>query len=163
VIQIDVRPTVKTRPTHHTLSPHMVLDHTYLTRLTHSNHSRSRQQRWTKPLLLRKRAFDTIHSMSIDRSMGLYLVSLPWRQATRLTGLISPVCDRYVQYLLVGVNPSVLNRHRQGLQPPKGLAWSQVIQSQHSLKWNGVKHLSPTRGLSTTRHLSKSISTPSNG
>jgi hypothetical protein len=33
--------------------------------------------------------------------------------------------------------------------PPKGSARSQVIQSQHSLKWNGVKHLLPTRGLST--------------
>jgi hypothetical protein len=38
-----------------------------------------------------------------------------WRQATRLIGLISPVCNRYVQYLLMGTNPSVLNRHRQGL------------------------------------------------
>jgi hypothetical protein len=37
--------------------------------------------------------------------------------ATRLTGLISPACDRYIKYLLVGANPSVLNRHRQGLQP----------------------------------------------
>jgi hypothetical protein len=26
-------------------------------------------------------------------------------------------CDRYVQYLLAGSNPSVLNRHRWGLQP----------------------------------------------
>jgi hypothetical protein len=35
--------------------------------------------------------------------------------ATRLTGPISPTCDRYVQYLLTGTNPSVLNRHRRGL------------------------------------------------
>jgi hypothetical protein len=35
--------------------------------------------------------------------------------ATRLTGPISPVCDRYVQYLLTGTNPSVLNWHRWGL------------------------------------------------
>jgi hypothetical protein len=40
-----------------------------------------------------------------------------WWQATSLTRLISPVYDRYVQYLLAGVNPSVLNRHRWGLQP----------------------------------------------
>jgi hypothetical protein len=33
-------------------------------------------------------------------------------QTTRLTGPISPACDRYVQYLLTGTNPSILNRHR---------------------------------------------------
>jgi hypothetical protein len=33
-------------------------------------------------------------------------------QATRLTGLISPAYDRYIQYLLTDTNPSVLNRHR---------------------------------------------------
>jgi hypothetical protein len=36
-------------------------------------------------------------------------------QLYQLTGSISPACDRYVQYLLTGTNPSVLNRHRQGL------------------------------------------------
>jgi hypothetical protein len=36
---------------------------------------------------------------------------------TRLTGLISPACDQYVQYLPAGANPSVLNQHRWGLQP----------------------------------------------
>jgi hypothetical protein len=35
-------------------------------------------------------------------------------QLHQLTGPISPTCDRYVQYLLVGANPSVLNRHRRG-------------------------------------------------
>jgi hypothetical protein len=35
-------------------------------------------------------------------------------QTTRLTGLISSACDRCVQYLLAGSNPSVLNRHRWG-------------------------------------------------
>jgi hypothetical protein len=35
----------------------------------------------------------------------------------RFTELISSACDQYVQYLLMGVNSSVLNRHRQGLQP----------------------------------------------
>jgi hypothetical protein len=38
-------------------------------------------------------------------------------QLHQLTGPISLACNRYVQYLLVGVNPSVLNRHRRGLQP----------------------------------------------
>jgi hypothetical protein len=37
------------------------------------------------------------------------------QHATRLTGPISSACDRYVQYVLTGVNPSVLNRHRSGL------------------------------------------------
>jgi hypothetical protein len=39
------------------------------------------------------------------------------RQATRLTGSISSTCDRYVQYLLTGANPLVLNWHRRELQP----------------------------------------------
>jgi hypothetical protein len=38
-------------------------------------------------------------------------------QLHQLTGPITPACDRYVQYLLTGTNPSVLNRHRWGLQP----------------------------------------------
>jgi hypothetical protein len=41
-----------------------------------------------------------------------------WRwPTTRFTGPISPTCDRYVQYLLMGANRTVLNRHRRGLQP----------------------------------------------
>jgi hypothetical protein len=76
-------------------------------------------------------------------------------QATRSTGLISPACDRYVQYLITGANTSVLNQHRRGLQPwrcqlstnhspifltdgfhfpPKGSAQSQVI-NQHITIW----------------------------
>jgi hypothetical protein len=35
-------------------------------------------------------------------------------QATRLTGPISPACDRYVQYLLTEANSSVPNRHSRG-------------------------------------------------
>jgi hypothetical protein len=38
-------------------------------------------------------------------------------QATRLTRLIPPVCDQYIQYLLAGANSSVLNQHRRGIQP----------------------------------------------
>jgi hypothetical protein len=77
-----------------------------------------------------KKAPDTIPSTPADRSTGPYPVSLPsqpvkqWRksnihqqQATRFTGAISPACDRYVQYLLMGANQMVLNRHRRGLQP----------------------------------------------
>jgi hypothetical protein len=94
--------------------------------------------------------------------MSPYLVSLlsqlmkQWskpsicqQQATKLSGPISPACDRYVQYLLAEANRSVLNRHRWGLQlwrcwldtsqsptlptsylhfPSKGPARSEVIQ-----------------------------------
>jgi hypothetical protein len=92
--------------------------------------SMSHRQSWTESLLPRKRAPDTIPSTPTDRSAGPYLVSLPsqpmkqWRkpnthqqQATRFTGPISPVCDRYVQYLLMGANRTIHNRHRWGLQP----------------------------------------------
>jgi hypothetical protein len=83
--------------------------------------------------------------------------------ATQLTRPISLACDQYVQYMLMGVNPSVLNRHRWGLQlwrcrlatyhsptfptdgihfPPKGPTRSQVIQYQHKpLAILRVKHL----------------------
>jgi hypothetical protein len=47
--------------------------------------------------------------------------------ASRLTGPISPACDRYIQYLLTGANPSVLNQHRQGLQP-----WRCRLATYHS-------------------------------
>jgi hypothetical protein len=49
-------------------------------------------------------------------------------QATRLTRCISPACDQYVQYLLTGPNPSVLNWHRRGLQP-----WRCRLATSHSL------------------------------
>jgi hypothetical protein len=41
---------------------------------------------------------------------------------------ITPACDRYVQYLLARVNPSVLNRHRWMLQP-----WRCRLSTYHSL------------------------------
>jgi hypothetical protein len=37
------------------------------------------------------------------------------QHATRFIGVISPTCDWYVQYLLTGTNPLVLNRHRRGI------------------------------------------------
>jgi hypothetical protein len=40
---------------------------------------------------------------------------------------ITPACDRYVQYLLVRVNPSVLNLHRRRLQP-----WRCRLSTYHS-------------------------------
>jgi hypothetical protein len=92
--------------------------------------SMSHRQSWIESLLPRKRAPDIIHSTPTDRSAGPYPVSLPsqpmkqWRkpnihqqQATRFIGPISPACDRYVQYLLMGNNRTVLTQHRWGLQP----------------------------------------------
>jgi hypothetical protein len=128
---------------HPTLSLHMVLDHTYLTRSTHSNLSHSHQQSWAGPGSWHNPQHagwpicGSVPSFSPKTAIEVVQTNpiIYWRSATRLTGPISPVCDRYVQYLLTGVNPSVLNQHRRGLQPPKGPARSQVIQSQHSLKW----------------------------
>jgi hypothetical protein len=149
----------------------MVPDHIYLTWSTNSNHSEVTDGFGWIQLLPRKRN-SRLHSQHAgwlicgspssfsptpnQRSSKLK-PSFCQHQATRLTGLISSACDRYVQYLLAGGNPLVLNRHRWGLQPLKGLARSQVIQFQHSLKWNCVKHISLTRGLLTTRCLPKSI------
>jgi hypothetical protein len=53
--------------------------------------------------------------------------SFCWQPSTRLTGPITPACDRYVQYLLMGSNPSVLQRHRWGLQP-----WRYRLFTYHS-------------------------------
>jgi hypothetical protein len=85
---------------------------------------------WQIPLLLRKRAPDTIHNTPGDWSADPYPASLPsqpmkqghkpssWRwPTTRFTRHISLACDRYVQYLLMGGNRTVINQHRRGLQP----------------------------------------------
>jgi hypothetical protein len=53
--------------------------------------------------------------------------SFCWHLTTRLTGPISPACDRYVQYLLTGANPSVFNWHRRGLQ-----SWRCRLATYHS-------------------------------
>jgi hypothetical protein len=49
-------------------------------------------------------------------SMGRKSSPCRW-PTTRFTGPISPTCNRCDQYLLTGANPSVLDRHRWGLQP----------------------------------------------
>jgi hypothetical protein len=123
----------KTRPTRHVRFPHQS---TYARRTLPAGGPRtwqpsmSHRQSWTESLLPRKGAPDTIHNTSAGRSSGPYPVSLPsqtmkqcrkpnnhQQRATRFTGSISPACDRYVQYLFMGANRTVLNRHRQGLQP----------------------------------------------
>jgi hypothetical protein len=74
-----------TRHTHSTLSPRMVLDHTYCTRSTHSNLSRTRQQICTDPLPQRRRAPEIIHSSTAVWSTGPYPASLP-QQSMRQWG-----------------------------------------------------------------------------
>jgi hypothetical protein len=133
----------KTRPTRHTLStlgPRMTLDQMYLMWSTYSNLSQNHQQRWTDTTALEKKCsrLHLLARLSGSRDPPQFLsqpshwssrlkTSICWWQATRLTGSISPSCDRYVQYLLAGVNPSVLNRHSRGLQP-----WRCWLATSHS-------------------------------
>jgi hypothetical protein len=96
---------------------------------------------------------DSIPGMTVDQFVGPHPVCLllstkevvGLRQASvdsRLLGLPGPY-HRYVigmfSTCLQGANPSVINRHKQGLQPPNDPTQSQVIQSQYSFnsKWNG--------------------------
>jgi hypothetical protein len=65
------------------------------------------------------------------------------RQTTRLTGLISPACDRYVQYLLTGTNPSILNRRRWGI--PHRKPWSSH-NTLPALPFRGKQALNLTSG-----------------
>jgi hypothetical protein len=75
--------------------------------------------------------------------------------ATKLTGHISPRCDRYVQYLLVGANPSVLNRRRRGYnlggddlshttpQPSQPVVSTFHLRAPPSLQFNQVSSTKP--------------------
>jgi hypothetical protein len=94
------------------------------------NLSYNHWQIWTDPLHPRRRAPDTIHNTTAIRSTGPYLAFLPqqpkssgeklsfcWQSTTRLIRSISSACDRYVQYLLVGANRTVLNRPSQPVVP----------------------------------------------
>jgi hypothetical protein len=130
----------KIQPTHHTLftlSPHMVIDHTYLTRSTCSNLSRSCQQSWTDSLLLRKRKFwllpehagwpicgspSSFSPLHNHRSNGESHTNVNNRLLGPYTSMRS-VCS----ILARGANPSVLNRHRRGLQP-----WRYRLSTYHS-------------------------------
>jgi hypothetical protein len=148
-----------TRPTRHTLptlSPRMVQDHTYLMWSTYSNPSRDANRfRWI-PLLPRKRgsrhnpqhtgwpirgSVPNFSSEPTNEAGGRKPSSCRW-PTTRLTGPISPICDRYVQYLLVGANPSVLNRHRWGLHP-----WRCWLAIYHSPTFPTSYLHFPPRGL----------------
>jgi hypothetical protein len=85
----------------------------------------SRQQRWTDTTAPEKKCSRLHLSAQLsgprvpspnpaNETVGLSQASVD----SRLLGLLgpqTPACDWYVQYLLPGTNPSVLNRHRQGL------------------------------------------------
>jgi hypothetical protein len=126
----------KTRPTHHTVpktirisrGPHITILRETVIYLDRSHCS------WEKGLLTQstsRRLIDPwVRTQFLPRasqwSRGCKPSSCRW-PTTRLTGPISPACDRYVQYLLAGVNPSVLNRHRRGIQP-----WRCRLATYHS-------------------------------
>jgi hypothetical protein len=114
----------------------------------------SHRQNWAGSLLPRKRAPDTIHITPTDRSMGsypVYLRSQPWSSGGKAKHL-------YVQYLLMGINPSVLNRHRRRLPhrnlgiattlsppflfecstgPPKWPRPVSILSNNYQLNWRG--------------------------
>jgi hypothetical protein len=69
---------------------------------------------FTAPRLTDPRVHTQLLSRNSQWSSGKKL-SFCWHPTTRLTTLISLACDRYIQYLLVGANPLVLNWHRRGL------------------------------------------------
>jgi hypothetical protein len=73
-------------------------------------------------------------------------------QATKLTGPIPPTCDRYVQYLLAGANPSVLNWDRRGLQP-----WRCRLSTYHSPTFPTSCLPFPPQGLARSLVYPKSI------
>jgi hypothetical protein len=101
----------------------------------------SHQQRWTYPTTPEKKGswHNTQHTgWLIRRSVTQFLShDNHWgsnesqtsidNRLHRFTGPITPAYDRYVQYLLVGANPSVLNRHRRGLQ-----LWRCRLATSHS-------------------------------
>jgi hypothetical protein len=82
----------------------------------------SHRQIWTDPTTPEKKgtqhnpqhADSPIHGSIPSFSPKPINEAVDLSQATRLTGPVSPGYDRYVQYLLAGANPSVLNRHRRG-------------------------------------------------
>jgi hypothetical protein len=119
----------KTRSTRHTLSTldsRMVLDHTspmdhvgnlslvpIRTKQTPTpGRSLGDRRQMSPTVILRHLIPPPPHDSHGVRERGFGQVVTELHQ---LTGPITPACDRYVQYLLVGTNPSDINRHRRGL------------------------------------------------
>jgi hypothetical protein len=126
MIQINVQPVGKIRYTRHVCFP---WQSTYTTRTlsTGSPHTwqpfASHQQYWADSTTPEKKGsqHNSQHAtqfLSQDNhwSSDEIQASID-NMLHRFIGPITPACDWYIQYLLTGANPSVLNRHRRGLQP----------------------------------------------
>jgi hypothetical protein len=72
----------------------------------------------------------------VEKVKHLFMNRLHW-----FTGPISPACDQYIQYLLVGTNPSVLNQHRWRLKP-----WRCQLSTSLSLSFPTSSHLVSPNG-----------------
>jgi hypothetical protein len=131
----------KTRSTCHmisTLDSRMVPDHTspvvrignlllVLTRTKHALHPR--EVLVTEGRLAQPSSQVTSFPLSHDSpGVGERGFSQVVTQLHQPTGPITLACDWYVQYMLTGANPSVLNRHKRGLQP-----WRCWFSTHHSL------------------------------
>jgi hypothetical protein len=167
----------KTRPTRHThptLSPHMVPHHMYLMRSMHGNllHSPhevetcpyTRKKSWRpKNRLARLSSWITSFSLSHD-SLGAGERSFD-HMITQLHQLTGPIYQHAIgMFNSCSRGPTHRSLTNTGggynhLRVPPGLSLSNLnIASRVS----DMKHLLLTHGLLTTRHLPKSISTPSN-
>jgi hypothetical protein len=139
-------------------SPYVATFRETLTDLDRSHYSRDKglSTQSTARRLTDPRVHTQLLSRASQWSRGRKPSSCLW-PTTRFTEPISPACDQYVQYLLTGANPSVLNRHRWGIQPwrcrlsishsptfptsclplfPKGPAQSQINHTTFS-SWTG--------------------------
>jgi hypothetical protein len=105
----------------------------------------SHQQCWTDPIAFEKK--DSRHNLQhidwlIHRFATQFLsqhnhwssnesqASVDYR-IHWFTGPITPACDLYVQYLLTGGNPSILNWHRRWVQPCRC-----QLMTSHSLNFS---------------------------
>jgi hypothetical protein len=71
----------------------------------------------TKDRLTRPSSQATLFFLPYDSpGVGERVFSQVVTQLHQFTRPISSAYDRYIQYLLTGINPSVLNQHRRGLQ-----------------------------------------------
>jgi hypothetical protein len=84
--------------------------------ISHCSREKGLPTQFTTRRLTNARVHTQLLSRASQWSRGRKTSSCRW-PTTRVTRPISPACDLYAQYLLAGVNPSVFNRHRWGLQP----------------------------------------------
>jgi hypothetical protein len=160
-IRIEVHPADEIWPTHHThltLSPRwsqtirisrgqrIATFRVVINRVEQSHCSWHNPQHVDWPICGSVRSFSP---KTANEAVGAKSI-ICWRSATRLTGSLSPACDRYLQYFLAWVNPSVLNHYRHGLQPPKGPV-SSLIKLYQRFQSSSLRGLWPPCGFPTTR------------